>query len=218
MFTGMFFLIGYSTEKVGIAVTSVSAKLSLVIPITFSMLYDPADNYSLIKVTAISLAVIAVVLLIWKNKTEKIDSKFIFLPVILFIGLGLVDAFVKFAQQDYLDEANVTLFSTLVFFFAGFTALLAGLATKFNFKQLFNYKSTSVGILLGIFNFGTIYFLVLALDTSILPGSSIFGINHMGVILLSVLIAILFFKEKLNLVNKIGILVSLVAIWLLVQV
>jgi len=34
-----FYLIGYSTQKVGIAITTVSSKMSVVIPILFSMFY-----------------------------------------------------------------------------------------------------------------------------------------------------------------------------------
>ena len=218
MFTGTFFLIGFSTKKAGIAVTSVSAKLSLVIPTTFSIFYDPADAFSWMKLSGIILALVAVVFLVWKKRTEKINLRYVFLPVLLFLGLGLVDAFVKFAQQDYLDEYNLSVFSTFVFLFAFFTALIAGFIIRYDFRKIFNLRSTIAGITLGIFNFGTIYFIVLALNFSNLPGSSVFGINNMGTILTSVLIAILFFNEKLTLLNKAGILISLVAIWMLVQV
>jgi len=39
-----FVLIGKSSQKVGIAITTVASKMSVIIPITFSLLYDPYDH------------------------------------------------------------------------------------------------------------------------------------------------------------------------------
>ncbi len=217
MFITIFFLLGYSTQKAGIAITSLSAKISLVIPFVFSIIYDPADKLTTSNLLGISLALIALGLSVWKKKTSNIESKYIILPVILFLGLGLVDSFVKFAQQDYIDKANLSIFNALIFMFAAVTAILAGFAIKFDFKKLNKKEAWIYGILLGLFNFGSMYFFILTLEDGFLMSSSVFGINNMGIVLVSVIIGLFFFKEKLQMINKIGIALALVAIWLLVQ-
>lgn len=56
-----FFLIGYSTQKVGIAVTTISNKMSVVIPIFFSMIYYN-ESKDFVKFFGISLALLAMIL------------------------------------------------------------------------------------------------------------------------------------------------------------
>ena len=211
------FLMGYSTQKVGIAITSLSAKISLVIPFAFSIIYDPTDNLNIYKVVGILLALLALVLSILKKKSSEVNSKFLVLPIILFIGLGLVDSFVKFAQQDYINTSNLSLFNAIIFSFSTFTALLAGFAIKFDFKKLLKPTPWLYGGLLGIFNFSSIYFIILTLEQPLLMSSSIFGINNMGIVVVSVILGLAFFKEKLSTINMIGILLSLLAIWVLMS-
>lgn len=215
MFIGMFFLIGYSAQKAGISVTTVSTKMSVVVPILFSILYDPQDNISMIKVLGIGLALVALFLSVYKKRTTKMEIKFIVLPIILFMGMGLVDSFVKFAQQDYLDDSNLPLFTAFTFAGALFAGLIALAILRYPVKDFLSLKAWATGILLGSANFGSMYFLVRALDYSNLPGSAVFGINNIGIVGCSVLLAILFFKERLKPVNWIGILISLIAIGVL---
>jgi len=76
------------------------------------------------------------------------------------------------------------------------------------------------GIALGISNYGSLYFIIRALNHqtnngNTFDGSIVFGINNLGVIALSVLIGLLFFKEKLLKINWIGIIISFIAIYIL---
>jgi drug/metabolite transporter (DMT)-like permease len=215
MFIGMFFLIGYSAQKAGISVTTVSTKMSVVVPILFSIIYDPQDEISLVKALGISLALVALLLSVYKKRTVKVEMRFVILPVILFVGMGLVDSFVKFAQQDYLDESNLPIFTAFTFAGALFSGLIVLAVLRYPIKDFLSIKAWIIGILLGSANFGSMYFLVKALEYGNLAGSSVFGINNIGIVGCSVLIAILFFKERLKPINWIGILLSIIAIWVL---
>jgi uncharacterized membrane protein len=68
------------------------------------------------------------------------------------------------------------------------------------------------GILLGIPNFGSIYFLFRAIGNPHLTSSSVFPLNNMGVVLLTAIFGIVFFKEILSQKNWVGVLVSVAAI------
>ena len=215
LFIANFFLIGFSSQKAGISATTVSAKMSVVIPILFSILYDPNDHLTLSKQLGVALALVALFLTVYKKRDQKTDLRYIFLPVILFVGMGLVDSFVKYAQQDYLDDSNLSLFSAFTFAGAFVTGLVILAIIRYPLKKFASPTPWVIGSFLGAVNFGSMYFLVLALEKSMIAGSAIFGINNIGIVGLSVMIALLFFKEKLRPINWAGIVVSLFAVWIL---
>ena len=103
-------------------------------------------------------------------------------------------------------------------------AAIAGIITKVlrktSFKELLDKKILLWGIVLGISNYGSIYFLIKALNHknslgSTLDGSIVFGINNLGVIALSVIIGLIVFKEKFLKINWVGIILSFFAIYIL---
>ena len=61
MFIAIFTVVGFATQKIGVAVASVAFKLSLVIPFIFSV-YLYSEKISALKIIGIVIALIAVVL------------------------------------------------------------------------------------------------------------------------------------------------------------
>jgi drug/metabolite transporter (DMT)-like permease len=216
MFIMMFFLIGYSSQKAGISVTSVATRMSVLIPIVFSMIIDESDRLTITKLIAIAVALVALVLTIYKPGQARINWKYLFLPVILFLGAGLVDSFVKYAQHNYVDADNLSVFSSFVFLVSLILTSLVGLFGKKNkLKDLKSGKAWGIGIILGMVNFGSMYFIIKTLDSGIFDGSIVFALNNIGIVVLSVLLAIVLFQEKLSSINKAGIVLSVIALWLL---
>ncbi|HKL09588.1 MAG TPA: hypothetical protein VJ896_12500 [Bacteroidales bacterium] len=220
LFILMFVVIAKSSQIVGIAITSVSNKMSMIIPITFSIIIDPLDQLTNLKATGIILAIVAVFLSVYRKRKIEFDPRNIYLPVILFLGMGIVDSIVKYAQQYYVNDNVLPLFTVILFIMAAISGLITKLLRKTPFKALINPSILIWGILLGISNYGSIYFVIRALnykDTigNNLGGSVVFGINNLGVIAFSVLIGLIFFKEKILKINWIGIIISLIAIYIL---
>ncbi len=86
--------------------------------------------------------------------------------------------------------------------------------------SLVRWNAVFWGACLGLVNFGSIYFLVKALDhhdpvKGIIDSSVIFGINNIGIVSLSVLLGILLFREKLSKVNAAGMALCITAIIIL---
>lgn len=206
-----FFLIGYSTRKAGMAITTIASKMSFVFPMIFSMLIDPNDGYSNIKLILIILAIVAVFLSVYKKRIKTIDSLFIILlPFILFFLMGLADSLVKFVQHSFIkNESESSLFSFIIFLFASFWGIILIFLQK-NKKEIIQPKVLITGILLGIANFGSLYFLINALNALTFNNSLVFALNNMGIVLFSVLIALFFFKEKVTKLNKVGIILSII--------
>ncbi len=219
LFIVLFFVIARSSRVAGISVTTVASKMSVVFPIIFSMLIDSSDVLTLTKLLAIIIALIGVLLTVYTPSSNSVLMKKITLPLILFIGMGIVDSLVKFAQHQYVENSDKALFSAVLFFIAFLTGILI---LPFKKGMIGHFKKAATwfwGIVLGIVNFGSIYLLVSALNhvnnNEIRTDSSvIFGLNNIGIVGLSILVGLLIFSEKLKLINWIGIALSVVSILL----
>lgn len=208
-----FYLIGFSTQKVGIAVTTVSNKMSVVIPILFSMFYFNEEKDA-VKYIGIILALTAILLSVFKKRKQQPDLRFIWLPVLLFFAIGIIDTLVKLAQTKLEDE-QIPVFTAVSFGLAFIAGLIGSLFNSTKLKDFFNIKTIVIGLILGVVNFGSMFFLIQALDKSKLDSSVVFGINNVGIISISVLLAFFIFRERLKLINWIGIGVSIVSILIL---
>jgi len=212
----MFFVIAVSTRKAGITVTTVASKMSVVIPISFSMMIEPSDRLSLIKGSGIILALAGVLLTVLKPGEKKSGSKAVVIPLLLFLGMGMVDALVKYSQHRYVPDEMSALFTSVLFAVSFFTGVVLYLPVSKNLSDLKQFKVWLWGILLGIVNFGSIYFILRALNYRNALGdgtdsSIIFGINNIGIVSLSVFLGSILFREKLRLINWLGIAMSAIA-------
>jgi len=212
----MFFVIALSTRKAGITVTTVASKMSVVIPITFSILIDPDDRLTLVKGAGILLALSGVLLTVMKPGSSKTGQKAMLIPLLLFVGMGAVDALVKYSQHNYVPDSNSALFTSTLFGVSFLTGVILYLPVRKSFSELKEGKVWLWGVLLGLVNFGSIYFILRALNFQQSAGSGIdssivFGINNIGIVTLSVILGSLFFSEKMKIVNWIGISLSAVA-------
>ncbi|MFW5900934.1 MAG: hypothetical protein ACOCUK_00170, partial [bacterium] len=215
-----FVLIGLSSQKVGIAITTVASKMSVVIPITFSLFYDPYDQITTLKISGIVLALLAVFLTVYRKRTIDFDPRYLYLPAILFLGMGVIDSVIKLAQFKHIDNGISTLFSAVLFTVAAITGITTNLIRRNSFRTLFNSGTLLWGSLLGLGNYGSIWFLILALNSKTeenipLDGSAVFGINNIGIVGLSVILGLMVFREKLTRINWMGIAFSLAAIYIL---
>ncbi len=211
LFITMFYLIGLSTQKAGITVTSISTKMSVIFPMLFSILYYQESIYA-IKVVGMVLALISIFLSTVKVKSEGAPTKNLLFPLVLFFGMGIVDSTVKFNQEEYLLNTGVIESTTVIFAVSATIGFL--IQFTFNIKKIKKLKVSTIvlGIILGLSNFGSLYFLILALNSNFLDSSIIFAVNNTAIILISVLIGRFLFDEKLSKLNWLGVAVSVIAI------
>ncbi|MGD9992211.1 MAG: hypothetical protein AB7S69_02835 [Salinivirgaceae bacterium] len=214
-----FYLIGSSTQKAGIAVTSIAAKMSFVIPVLFSLLYDVNDSFSLTKLVLISTAVVAVFLVVRPNSLKAARTHHVMLPVAIFVGLGVLDSLIKYSQYHYIGTAaDSSLFSGVNFTVAGLLGIAALLYSRKQRRLLLSWKVWISGAVLGTANFGSMYFLINALNDLKFNNSLVFGINNIGIVVLSVLMAFVLFRERFSLINWAGLLLSLLVLLGMIKV
>ena len=216
LFIGNFILIGISTKKSGIAITTVMSKMSVIIPIIFTLIYF-SEDINIYKIIGIITALLAILLTVYTKDRTKSKSRITLVPIILFIGMGVTDIIIKYAQ-NYNSNNNISseTFTTLLFV-VSFIVGVFWLLSLSKEKRVFTKKDILFGVILGLINFGSIYFFISALSTDIFTSSVVFGINHTSIVVASVLLGSLIFKEALSKINILGIIFSVISIILLTQ-
>ncbi|MDO6597166.1 DMT family transporter [Oceanihabitans sp. 2_MG-2023] len=211
LFISVFNIMALTAQRNGLTVTSVASKMSVVIPIIFG-LYAYQESLGWQKATGILLALAAVYLTSIKAKTEKFNYKNLGLPVLLFFGSGIIDTSIKYIETSYVSKNGIPIFSASIFCIAGLIGilLLTTQAIKRNFK--FDYRSVFGGILLGVVNYYSIYMLLKALQFEGFESSTIFTVNNVAIVMLSTLIGLFIFKEKLQNKNWLGIALAIISI------
>ncbi len=222
LFIFLFNVIAYTTQKMGVAVASVTNKLSLVIPFIFSIyLYNETATF--LKITGIVVAMVAIVFTCWPQKGfvlagshKKINYLILIgVPVLMFVGSGLMDTMIKYIESSYLDDENKNAFLITAFLIAGCVGLFILLSMMLIGKIKFDYRAVIAGIAIGIPNYISIWCLVRVLRDNAGNSSAIIPINNMGIVLFSTVVAFFLFKEWLTKLNWIGIFLSIVAIALI---
>jgi hypothetical protein len=69
------------------------------------------------------------------RKNEHLpDKSVVYLPVILFFGMGIVDSLIKLAQYNFLKDSDPAFYSSILFTVAFFSGLLFMILNKTPFK------------------------------------------------------------------------------------
>lgn len=205
----VFNLVGIGVRTSGLMVVAIAQKMSLIIPLIFSIVYY-RESYGLMKISGILLALTAIYFSSQKSDnglgTPKKANYLI--PLLIFIGSGIVDVSIKISQEHF---AKVVDFEVLLAFIFGAAGII-GISKMVITKEKVKAKDLFAGMCLGLFNFSSTYFLMKALAQNEYESSFVFAINNIGIILLSTFVASVIFKEKLSRINYIGIVLALTSI------
>lgn len=212
-----FILSGFSTLKVGMTITSLANNISLVIPVLFSLWVFGSDtvNFGFINYIGLVAAFIAVGIATFKPDGNKISQGWQggWLAIGVFLGYGITNTAINYVQIHIIKDASgvipVTLVMVLGAIITGFVVLLYKQVKK---EEVFSPRNILAGVFLGIPNFLSFYFLVQALNHFGSSGAFVYLLYNLGVILLSSVVGVLAFKEKLSALNKVGLGLALLAI------
>ncbi len=210
VFISVFYSIGLTSQKMGVSVSMVAAKLSVVIPVTIAVLFhnEPLNGF---KIAGIIVSLLAVYLISKKETTVAVEHKGTnwLLPVYVFVGSGIIDSTLKYMQRTFIPPANAGDMLSTIFLIA----LLFGILLLIGQRQRFEYKSIGWGIALGIPNYFCMYFLVKTLEQ--FEATVIFPINNIAIVVCATLVSMFFFSEKLSRKNWLGFILAIVSIGLI---
>ncbi len=213
IFIGTFYATTIASQRNGLSTASVASKMSIIIPILSGVLLFH-EVLNSIKISGIILALIAVYFTSKKEKGEIQASGNLLYPAMVFVGAGTIDASLKYLQSHFVPENEVGIFSTLTFLCAFFVGILIISFQVIVNKTKIYGRNILGGIVLGIPNFFSLYYLIKMLEAKAFQSATLFTIHNIAIVILTSIVGVLFFNEKLNKRNIFGILLALLAIFL----
>ena len=211
LFILVFNLMAKTSQKLGVSATSVATKMSLVIPVLFGV-FIYKEYLGPIKILGILSALVAVYFSSSKENSTVVRKKALLLPLLVFIGSGLIDSSLKYLENTYVPQNELPLFSSLIFASAATIGVIFILVTAVKKPLKINFRNILGGIILGVPNYFSVHFLLIALKNENLNSASIFTINNVAIVMFSTFLGIVLFKERLSLKNWCGIALAVVSI------
>ena len=211
LFIVLFQLMGRASQQIGIAPTTVASKMSLALTVLVTVVLF-REQLSALSWVGIALAVLGVTFSSWGGTASK--GKDLWLLPIIFFASAFSDVLLNAVQRTRVTPLTEAVFSTMI---VGFAALfgLCWLAFRADRKALRQRRTWIGGAALGVVNFASIYFLLLALSRSGHAASSIFPLVNVGVILFGTLASLFLFRDRIRPLQWIGIGLSIASLGLI---
>jgi drug/metabolite transporter (DMT)-like permease len=213
VFIGTFYVTTLTSQRNGLSVASVASKMSVIIPIVLGvLLYN--ETLGIIKIIGVFLALIAVYFTSKKETGEIQKASTLVFPILVFFGAGTIDSSLKYLQTYYLESNQIGLFSTITFLCAFFVGVFILIVQAFRGQLQLKGSTILGGIILGLPNYFSLYYLVKMLEAKAFQSATLFTIHNISIVLISTVVGILFFKEKISIRNAFGIGLALFALYL----
>ena len=230
LLTGFWFIFTYllmtaSTQRSGVTVTSLSSKLSVVLPILAGVIMF-GERLNFVATLGIVLALVALVLVVGGRNNKMADGRdamnrvctggnkwiITLLPIFIFFGTGTGDILMKITEQQNSGD-DLGFMIAFIYFVALVFGVIIVVYDLVRGKSKWQWKSALGGVGLGVINFfstSSVYHAMRYFDNVVL-----FPIYNIGVVSLTALVGWLFFKEKLTLKNYIGLIIAVIAVILI---
>lgn len=211
-FMGGFLVMAASTHRAGVAITNVSARASMVIPVVASYLIykEAAPSWF-----ALVLMLVAMVMIFGQaGSGGKLSWRDWILPVGVMLEYGICDFLLKVLRAGASAEGQ----GGIMLFIFTTAAISCGVCylIRGNFRDHgFSWKSVPGGILLGLLNSGCTALMLKALGQ--MDAVLFYPLYNAGVVFLSLVAGIIFFKEKLRGIQIGGILLATLSIVLMLS-
>ena len=239
MIQGGFFTFGFivmdiSTWRSGVALTTAAARASLILPVILSwaILSQPAPAW--IPVLLVLVALMMIILpneqqkhnpAFYRSKSDAVRRRKAALALAgVFLFYGVADFSLKFVQHAAAQSADPSVLENKLSALTGAIFLMATLISlvicifskpKVSTSEPPRHprlKAVIAGILLGAINLGCTASMIRGLNQ--LPTGLFYPLYNIGIVIIATIIGIVIFKEKIKLVQILGLLVAIAAILL----
>ncbi|MEY3585304.1 MAG: hypothetical protein RLZZ243_368 [Bacteroidota bacterium] len=211
LFIGLFLIMGISSQRNGLSSTSVAVKMSMALSV-LGMMISYSEDVQWMKIAGIILAITGVISMTIQPSTEKNQVSSTWMLLLLFVGSGLLDFLLNYIQHHVLMKNETAFFTAVAFGMAGVIGVFITFFLWVKGQLKPSSRNILAGILLGIPNYFSIYFLMKAYDVLTWSDSSILAIINVSIVVLASIVGLLFFKEKWNKLKIIGFISSLISI------
>ena len=222
--TGFWFIFTYvlmtaSTQRSGVTVTSLSSKLSVVLP-TLAGVVLFSEKLNFVATMGIVLALVALVLVVGGGKKNAMNqgdamnrvSTSRILPILIFFGTGTGDILMKLTERRNSAD-DMSFMIAFIYFIALLFGIIIVAYDLIRGKSKWQRKSALGGIGLGIINFFSTYSIYHAMRC--FDNVVLFPVYNIGVVSVTALTGWLLFKEKLTWKNYFGLAIAIIAVILI---
>ena len=215
---GVLFISGFniaalSVKYTGITITSVMQKMSLLLSSAFAIFFF-AETSGILKITGILFSVLAVIMINaspGKSEGTFVPGKYVLYPILTLIFSGIIEIILYYVQITGLSfDADAEL-TTFAFSVAAVIGFLIVAYLYISGRRKFHVRDVIGGVALGIPNFFSIYLILILLQKGF-EGSVVFPVLNISVLIAAALVGLWAFKEKLRVINIVGIVVAILAI------
>ena len=206
MFIGSFYIYRKAIDDLGISLSATISRLSAGLPLLGSMLFF--KEMPILRQT-IGMAIVFVAIPLASDKSDKDKrNRHLFWGLVLFLAFGISDFTLKVVQELW-PLVNKGAFLLFVFLTSAITALVRMIRKKTPLA----INAILPGIVLGLINLGSSFFLLKALGK--LEAIVVYPVLAIGIILMGLVTGLLFWKEKLTPAHTIFIFIAIVAVLLI---
>jgi drug/metabolite transporter (DMT)-like permease len=213
LFISVFYFMAITARKAGIALATLSSKMSLVLGVVLFSFFGKGE-LTWITILALLIAMTGLYFFSVDGRT-RFKWNMLTYPILLLLGSTAVDFSIAFFQGFTANDNERALFTCMPFFGAGIIGLMILVYGLIFNKKPFPKKELLTGITLGLVNYGSIYFLIELYSSGWLPEHVILPVNNLGVLIISALGALWLFSEKLNRRKIQGLVLCVLALILL---
>jgi drug/metabolite transporter (DMT)-like permease len=212
LFISLFILMGLSSQKNGVAMTSIAVKMSMAISlILMIVLYN--EDLGWMKVAGIALAFTGVFLVSYTGKSDNSAAKSeVWMLATLFIGSGILDFILNYVQKHHLDHLTPSLFSAFGFGGAGLIGFAILMTQVLRKQASLSVKNVVAGVALGIPNYFSIYLLMESYRSTGWNDSTVLAVINVSIVMISSVIGFIAFKENVTIKKIIGLVAAIAAI------
>lgn len=226
MFVTAFVLIGQTTQKVSVTATSLAANMSLVVPVLFGLFIFKNANkeYTFLNYLGLVLALMALALggIQKKSKTpdevspgDSLPWFVLALPLLTFLAAGTNNTLINYLSMSFYRPDEAAFFTVISCIGAVIVGTVLLLFRVLFWQEKVSWRSLVGGLILGVPNFLSFYFLIKALGAFGNSAAFVFPIYNILTMMASAAAAWLFFREKLNGLNRWGLGLAVLAIVLI---
>ncbi len=198
-----FVLLQVSMRHNGVVLSSTFMKLGVLVPTVMAILIF-RERPEITQIIGIAAALAAIVLIHFEKNTGRVSSKKSLLILLLLLS-GFTDS-----MANIYDKAGLPIFKEHYLFFTFFAALLSALLMAIKERKKFSAAELFFGALIGIPNYFSARFLLLALGS--VPAVITYPVYSAATIVVISAAGVLLFKEKVSRRKKKALILIILAL------
>ncbi len=204
----------FSAARSGIAITTISGRAAMAIPVIFAFV-ALGEEPSVLKIVLLAAIFAAMWLIVSRpGDNAKTGKVYWVLPLLVFVLSGTGDTLLQYSKKALMADPGDTLVCTGVMYSAAFvTALIFYIIEQRGRMPMPSLPSLGWGVVLGLANTVCVLGMFHALGE--LDGSTFFPLYYIGAVIITTAVGVLAFHEKLSARNYAGIVIALTSIVLL---